>query len=147
MKWNDQQVQENVFAVDGLQEALLGRPATRSLGVLQELINVSGKTSRTEDVSELFANYPQLTSGLGQMKAECKVVLRPDANVFALTYPGWVPLAMLPPVKNKLFKMLTARVIERVTEADGRHKKKKQMANCSFAYTTPSSTSTSSESK
>ncbi|KAM7314851.1 exosome complex component RRP46 isoform X1 [Ixodes scapularis] len=38
-------------------------------------LNLSGETSRMVDVSKLLAKYAQLTLGLGQMKAEYKVVL------------------------------------------------------------------------
>ncbi|KAM7293575.1 uncharacterized protein ISCGN_026705 [Ixodes scapularis] len=41
MKWGGQQVQEDVLVVEGLQEAHLGRPAIRSLGVLPQLLNVT----------------------------------------------------------------------------------------------------------
>ncbi|KAM7296728.1 hypothetical protein ISCGN_021885 [Ixodes scapularis] len=93
------------------------KAAIKFIVVLPLLLNVSGETSRTEDVSELLAKHPELTSGLGQMNTEYKLVLRPDAKPFALTFPRRVSKAMLPPVKNEIFKMLKHQVIERVTKA------------------------------
>ncbi|XP_064468401.1 uncharacterized protein K02A2.6-like [Ornithodoros turicata] len=117
IKWRHQTVQEEVFVVTGLREALLGRPGIKALEVLKHLHEVSTTPSGVLDAKEVLKDYPKLLSGLGLMKTPYKITLLPEAKPYAVTYPRRVPIPLLPNVENELKRMQELGVIVRIDRA------------------------------
>ena len=60
------------------------------------------------------AKYPELFTGLGSMKGEHKITLKPGCTPFAIATPRRVPLPLMPRVKEELERMEQMGVISRV---------------------------------
>ena len=97
--------QDKVFIIKGLREALLSRPAVESLGILQRPLELGETCAKSSDISDLLAQYPKLTSGLGLMKTEYRIKVKDDAKPYAVTYPRRVPLPLLPHVEKEKERM------------------------------------------
>lgn len=115
--WNGRVCQEEVYVIDKLHDALLGRPAIKSLDILPSLLEVTASTSKVSDPANILCHYPNLATGLGLLKTEYRIILLPDAKPSAITYPRRVPLPMLPSVKRELERMENLGVIRKVDEA------------------------------
>ena len=85
-------IQEEIFVVQKLQKALLGKPAIEALNLVARVNTVN----RSEAIS---SKYPALFTGLGLLEGEYQIQLRDDATPFALTAPRRVALPLLPKVK------------------------------------------------
>ncbi|KAL1479629.1 hypothetical protein MTO96_034811 [Rhipicephalus appendiculatus] len=117
LRWNGRVCQEEVYVIDKLHDALLGRPAIKSLDILPSLLEVTASTGKLSDPANILCHYPDLTAGLGLLKTEYRITLLPDAKPSAITYPRRVPLPMLPCVKRELERMENLGVIRKVDEA------------------------------
>ena len=71
--------QQEIYVVQNLSLALLGRPAIQALNVAVLIEPVQG-----DNVVEQF---PKLFKGLGKLKNSYKIKLREGATPFALTTP------------------------------------------------------------
>ena len=98
---------QQVYVVKGLEKPLLGRPAIEKLGLLKRVREVEVKVKE---------RYPELFKGLGNLKGEYEIRLRPDATPYALTSPRRIAQPLLEKVKKELERMLAAGVISKVTE-------------------------------
>ncbi|XP_037521850.1 uncharacterized protein K02A2.6-like [Rhipicephalus sanguineus] len=115
--WRNTEIQETVFIIKGLKEALLSRPAIEALGILQRPLELAETRAQATDVPDFLASYPKLTSGLGFMKTEYRIKVRNDAKPYAVTYPRRVPLPLLPLVKKELKRMEDMRVVQKIEHA------------------------------
>ncbi|XP_075724020.1 uncharacterized protein LOC142766073 [Rhipicephalus microplus] len=75
--WNGRECQEEIYVTDKLHDALLRRLAIKSLDILLE---VTASTSKVSDPANILCHYPNLTTGLGLLKTEYKIILLPDAK-------------------------------------------------------------------
>ena len=64
--------------------------------------------------AEAKANHPRLLKGLGDLKGEFKIKLKPNSTFFALTTPRRVALPLMSKVKAELERMENMRVISKV---------------------------------
>lgn len=101
---------EDVYILRTLKSPLLGKPAIEKLDVLAELAAKVGAIEKGNIESE----YPNLFRGLGTLKGEYDVKLKPDAKPFALTSPRRVPLPLYEKTKQELLRMQTEGVISPV---------------------------------
>ena len=103
-------VQEEVFVVAGLRNPLLGRPAIQNLNHVARVCSVGLETSR------IIYEHPKLFHGLGNLKGEYSIKLRPDAQPFALSSPRRIAIPRMPLVKKELEAMESSGVISRVKQ-------------------------------
>ena len=80
LQHGNKQVTEDVFVVQRLSRALLGRPAIESLDLVSRVNAVQSKKN-------LLCEFPKLFDGLGKLDGEYKIQLREDAKPYALTTP------------------------------------------------------------
>ena len=74
-------MEETIFVVQGLQTALMGRPAI-------EALNLDSRINAMDDSQQkLLDKYAHLFQGLGTMEGEYHVKLRDDATPFAQMTP------------------------------------------------------------
>ena len=85
-------IQDEIFVVQTLKKALLGKPAIEALNLVARVNSVS----RGEEIAD---KYPALFTGLGSLEGEYHIQLKEDATPFALTAPRRVALPLLPKVK------------------------------------------------
>ena len=72
-----------MYVVKGMQNNLLGLPAIKALEMLAKVEAIQ-KT--------ILEQYPSLFTGLGTLKGEYKIELKPNAKPFALYTPTDRPL-------------------------------------------------------
>ena len=65
--------------------------------------------------TDFKAEFPALFSGLGKLKTECQITLRPDAQPYCLYNPTRIPHPLIPKVKGQIETMLQQGVISPVT--------------------------------
>ena len=99
--------QREIFAVEGLQQPLIGRPAIESLNLLSRINIVSS-------ADKFVSIYPDLFRGLGTFGAEYDITLKEDAKPLTLSTPRRVALPLLPKVKAELARMEKLGVISKV---------------------------------
>lgn len=113
IKWKGITTRQEVFVVEGLRQALLGRPAIRALNVLPELLSLEDRPGSGPVVSK----YPGLFGSLGQMNVTYSIRLAPGAKPHAVAYPRRVPLPLLPGVQDEVCRMEELGVIRKVEHA------------------------------
>ena len=101
-------VEEEIYVVQGLETALVGRPAIEAMGLISRVNMVEG-------CQEYVKAYLDLFQGLGSMEGAYHIKLRPDAKPFALSTPRRVALPLLPKVKQELERMEKMGVITKVS--------------------------------
>ncbi|XP_064475528.1 uncharacterized protein K02A2.6-like [Ornithodoros turicata] len=111
--WNGKTTTQEIFVVQGLQHALLGRPAIKALDVLPQLLSVNHDVGLNAVPSE----FQCLFGSLGRMKATYSIRLKQDARPHAVTYPRRVALPLLPGVQAELHRMEELGVIKKVEHA------------------------------
>ena len=101
----------NIYVVKNLKTPLLGKPAIRGLNLLKRINVVTGSEQMKEKVMK---DFPQLFTGLGEMKGEYKIELKPNAQPFAVNAPRRIALPMLKGVKQTLDNMEKQGVIRKL---------------------------------
>ncbi|XP_042147960.1 uncharacterized protein K02A2.6-like [Ixodes scapularis] len=121
ISWQGRSTYQQVFIVEGLQTALLGRPAIRALNVLAHLETVETKTQDNQTQKgkspEARPEFSSLFTGLGEMKTAYRVTLQANATPYAVAAPRRVPVPLLPKVKAELESMEKLGVIRQVDHA------------------------------
>jgi len=100
--------QQDLYVMQNLRQALLGRPALEALKVV-----AMAETIQEQDILKQF---PEVFKGLGKLKDSYKIKLRADTTPFALTAQRRVPIPLLPKVKEELRRMENLEVITRIDE-------------------------------
>ena len=103
----DKQVTEDVFVVQRLSRALLGRLASKSLDLVS-------RENAVQLRKNLLHEFPKLFGGLGKLEGEYKIQLKEGAKPYALTTPRCVAIPMQPKVKAELERMEMLGVVSRV---------------------------------
>ena len=101
----------NAFVVRDLEQNLLGLPAIQDLNLLAKVAEVR---PGPDDLGDVTAQFPALFSGLGTLKGEFHIRLKPDATPFALHTPRNVPLPLRMKVKEELARMESMGVISKI---------------------------------
>lgn len=104
-----------IFVVDGVEGGFLGRPTIQALDVLPRLHDIYMGEAFGPNVPRQYVSLIQ--GNLGKMKTEYTIALHPDAKAFAITYPQWVPIQLLPAVHPELERMEGLGVLQRVDHA------------------------------
>ncbi|KAL1470366.1 hypothetical protein MTO96_040469 [Rhipicephalus appendiculatus] len=111
LKCNGNTFREELYVVEDLEEALLGRRASLGLKLVQLLQPV------TEDSREKYqAKFPELFAGIGEMQGEYHIKLKPEARPVSVTTSRRVPLPLLGKVEAQLKEMEGNGIIRKVEE-------------------------------
>ena len=110
LKKGDRSVQETLYVVKNLTNALLGRPAIEHLGIV---VRVEGVMEENKDITR---SYPKLFNGLGLLSSPYEIRVKEDARPYALSTPRRIAIPLLPKVREELSRMESMDVIERVTK-------------------------------
>ena len=97
-----------MFVVRKLQQNLLGLPAIQSLRLLTQ-VDAVVQTPISEQ-------YPALFSGLGTYPDSYRIMLKPNAQPFALFTPRNMPIPLRKKVEEELTRMVSSGVISRVEQ-------------------------------
>ncbi|XP_075530161.1 uncharacterized protein LOC142563495 [Dermacentor variabilis] len=105
LQWQGKTSCQRLYVIQSLTVPLLGPPALQALQVVRFLDQL--KTSKATLHAELF-------NGLGTLKDEYNIRLKPDAVPFSLSVPRRIPIPLLEIVRRELDKLESAGVIRRV---------------------------------
>ena len=100
-------MEEEIYVVQGLETALVGRPAIEAMDLISRVNTVKGG-------EEYVKKYPDLFQGLGSMEGVYHIKLQPEAEPFALSTLRRIALPLLPKVKQELERMEKMGVISKV---------------------------------
>ena len=109
LQWKNKISTENIYVVEGMHKALLGKPAIDELHLISRAESVKGSI-------DYRAEYPDLFHGLGKMEGPYKIALTDYAQPFAINVPRRVALPLMDKTKKELRRMEDAGVIVRVEE-------------------------------
>ena len=105
LTYSNRSVEQTVYVVKGIQNNLLGLLAIKALEML----------ARVETIQKaILEQYPSLFTGLGTLKGEYKIELKPNAEPFALYTPWTVPFPLRERVQKELARMESLGVISKV---------------------------------
>jgi hypothetical protein len=102
---------QTAYIIRELKNNLLGLPAIQSLHLLKKVDEVEEMSAAS--VKEQF---PKLFQGLGTLRGEYQIMLKPGAQPFALTTARNVALPLRPKVKEELSRMEALGVITKVEQ-------------------------------
>jgi len=105
---NSKTVQEVVYVVKGLQKALIGRPAITALQLVSRISDINSV------LQGIIYKFPTLFKGLGTIEGEYNIVLKDDAQPYALVTPRRIPLPLKSQVEQELQPTEKLGVIRRV---------------------------------
>ncbi|XP_046396811.1 uncharacterized protein K02A2.6-like [Ischnura elegans] len=108
LRWKDRVYEDEIFVVNGVEDALLGRPAISSLGILTWLREIT--TGHPEE------NYQELFRGLGRMPKPYVIRIKDEAVPYAVSTPRRVPLPLRDKVEKEIEKMVGEGIITAVEE-------------------------------
>ena len=108
LSYKQHRVSQKVYVVHKLANNLLGLPAIIALNVLTQVNAVQSVDHPIAD------KFPDLFHGLGTMKDEYEIKLKPDAKPYSLFSARRVPIPMREKVKTELQQMEAAGVISKV---------------------------------
>ena len=104
----DAKSEQEVFVIRGLQNNLLGLPAITALNLLCRI-----QATYAEDI---YNQFPEIFTGLGNLGQEYQIQLKPDAQPFALHTSRTVPLSLRDKVCDELNRMERGGIITKVDE-------------------------------
>ena len=108
LKCESQEVQQEMYIVKNLHRHLFGRPAIDTLGLAVWLGAIfDGDTSPVQ-------LFPQLFQGLGKLKGEYEIKLRPDSKPFVISVPRQVAIPLVGNVRSELERMERLGMISKV---------------------------------
>lgn len=112
LKRKDKSIMEDIYVVEGLSTALLSRQVATALELVARL-----DTATLDSKETIKQEFPELFTGLGTMKGEYNIVLKPGAQPFSVSTPRCISLPLLPKVKEELSRMEQQGVISKVEQA------------------------------
>ena len=80
LQWKNKTSTQNIYVVEGMHKALLGKPAIDELHLISRVESVKGSI-------DYRAEYPDLFHGLGKMEGPYKIALKDDAKPFTINVP------------------------------------------------------------
>lgn len=111
LRRKDKHIMENIYVVEGLNIPLLSRQAATALQLVARL-----DTATLDSKETVKKEFPELFSGLGSMKGEYNIVLKPGAQPFSVSTPRRISLPLLPKIKEELNRMERQGVISKVEQ-------------------------------
>ncbi|XP_061132648.1 uncharacterized protein K02A2.6-like [Syngnathus typhle] len=111
LKRRDKSIMEDIYVVEGLSAALLSRQAATALQLVARL-----DTATLDNKETIKQEFPELFTGLGIMKGEYHIVLKPEAQPFSVSTPRRISIPLLPKVKEELSRMEQQGVISKVEQ-------------------------------
>ncbi|XP_037515497.1 uncharacterized protein K02A2.6-like [Rhipicephalus sanguineus] len=105
LRWQGKTSCQRLYVIQSLTVPLLGLPALQALKVVKFLDEL--KTPKATLHAELF-------KGLGTLKDEYVIQLKPDAVPFSLSVPRRIHIPLLEVVRRELDKLESAGVIRRI---------------------------------
>ena len=105
--YKDRSCIQSVFVFRKLQQNLVGLPAMQALRLLTQVDAVQTPISE---------QYPALFLGLRTFPDSYRIMLKPDAQPFALFMPRNVPIPLRKKVEEELPRMVSSGVISRVEQ-------------------------------
>nr|XP_050025120.1 uncharacterized protein K02A2.6-like [Dermacentor andersoni] len=105
LQWQGKTSCQRLYVIQSLTVPLLGLPALQALHVVRFLDQL--KTSKATQHAELF-------NGLGTLKDDYNIRLKPDAVSFSRSVPRRIPIPLLEIVRRELHKLENAGVIRTV---------------------------------
>jgi len=103
---NEKNVEEDIYVVKNLFTPLLGRQAIEKLHLITRLDNI------TE--CQWQEKYPELFTGLGELKEEYCIKLQPNATPYSVNVARRVPVPLMEKVKEELSRMVKEDIIKKV---------------------------------
>jgi len=103
-------VQEEIFVVQDLCRQLLGRPAIEALGLAVRVGAIFGGNVKP------LQQFPQLFEGLGKLKGEYMIKLKPESKPYSLSVPRRVAVPLMGRVREELQRMERLGVIAKVED-------------------------------
>ena len=123
LKHGETRINEQVYVVRGATKLLLGVPGIRNLGLIHEIPGTfsvraveSKPCPKLDTKDKVIKTFPQLFTGLGKLKGEHEICMKPDVTPFCLTSPRRVPLPLLKKVEQEIQRLVELDVIEPVSE-------------------------------
>ena len=113
MTGNGGQTRQDIHVVANLKEPLLGKPAIEAVNLIQKVATIHSDMSYNGTEAEALANHPRLFNGLGELKGEFKIKLKPDSTPVAFLIPRRVGLPLISNVKTELERMENLGVISK----------------------------------
>ena len=96
---NSKESLQETYVVENLKEPLLGQPAIDALDMVHKVEIIRSDQSKIIE-AEVKANHPRLIKGLGELKGEFSIKLKPGSNPFALTTSTRVTLPLMKKFKK-----------------------------------------------
>ena len=109
LQWKNKTSTQNIYVVEGMHKALLGKPAIDELHLISRVESVKGSI-------DYRAEYPDLFHGLGKMEGPYKIALKDDAKPFTINVTRRVALPLMDKTKKELRRMEDAGLIVRVEQ-------------------------------
>ncbi|KAK3545349.1 hypothetical protein QTP70_004071 [Hemibagrus guttatus] len=103
---NDKNIEEDIYVVKNLFTPLLGRHAIEKLNLITRLDNITDCPWQVK--------YPELFTGLGELKEEYSIKLQPSATPYSVNVAGWIPVPLMDKVKKELSRMEKLDIIQKV---------------------------------
>lgn len=108
--WKNKIIRSDIFVIKNLEEPLLGKPAIENLGIITridaiskpEIILESKDVYYVEDKLNVEEEYPQLFKGLGKLKGEYNICIKPNSKPYAITCPRRVAIPLYESLKKEL---------------------------------------------
>ena len=108
ISYKQQSIHQPVYVIRKLTNNLLGLPAITALNILTQ-VNAVHKVD-----NPVANNFPELFHGLGKVKEEYEIKLKPNAKPYSLFSARRVPIPLRDKVQAELQQMEAAGVISRV---------------------------------
>ena len=96
---NSKETLQEIYVVEDLKEPLLGRPAIDALDLVHKVERIHSDCSKIIE-AEVKANHPRLLKGLGELRREFTIKLKPGSTPFALTTSRRVALPLMKKLKK-----------------------------------------------
>ena len=114
LAYKTKKMEETIYILKDQKSSLLSRDACRKLNLIARVDEVN--TSRKPQSPDFKAEFPKLFKGLGMLKKEQHITLRPNATPLCLHAPRKVPHPLLPKVKEEIDRMLRQGVISPIDD-------------------------------
>ncbi|CAM1322183.1 Uncharacterised protein r2_g3063 [Pycnogonum litorale] len=100
---------QNLYVVEDLTEALLGKEAIEALNLIKRVNNI---TATSKGIHERF---PRLFKGLGKLKYRYKIRLKDETIPFSIATPRRLPIPMKEKVEEELKRLEIDDIIRPIT--------------------------------
>lgn len=109
---------ERMYVVNHIRHPLLGKPAIKSLNLIERINRIADAALDAETAREqVYKDFPALFKGLGTMKdVEYDIKLKENSTPYAVPVPRRVAQPLLPQVKAELERMEKTGVVRKLAD-------------------------------